>query len=67
MVTEADNLVSQTDPDASKFMDQRNDMLRNINASESDEDKNKVQLQPMGPFAASSTVVNLLLATGPFA
>ena len=26
----------------------------------------KVQLKPMGPIAASSTLVNLLLATGPF-
>lgn len=28
--------------------------------------KGKVQLQPMSPLAASATVVNLLLATGPF-
>ena len=27
---------------------------------------NLVQLQPMSPLVASSTVVNLLLATGPF-
>ena len=26
----------------------------------------KVNLKPMGPIAASSTLVNLLLATGPF-
>jgi len=30
------------------------------------DDKNKVTLNPMTQLAASSTVVNLLLATGPF-
>ena len=30
------------------------------------ENKGKVKLKPMSPLAASSTVVNLLLATGPF-
>jgi len=29
-------------------------------------DRNKVKLLPMSPLAASATVVNLLLATGPF-
>ena len=30
------------------------------------DDKNMVVLQPMSPLVASATVVNLLLATGPF-
>jgi hypothetical protein len=31
-----------------------------------EESKGKVPLMPMSPLVASSTVVNLLLATGPF-
>jgi hypothetical protein len=31
-----------------------------------DNDNGKVKLNPMTPLAASSTVINLLLATGPF-
>ena len=30
------------------------------------QNQGKVKLKPMSPLAASSTVVNLLLATGPF-
>lgn len=41
-------------------------MLQNINDSDQSKDENKVVLNPIGPLAASSTVVNLLLATGPF-
>ena len=64
-VSEADNLMSKSDPDTVQFMAQRNEMLLNQNA-EPGAEENKVQLNPIGPLAASSTVVNLLLATGPF-
>ena len=47
-------------------MEQRGNMLADINATEAKNEEGKVQLIPMGPLAASSTVVNLLLATGPF-
>lgn len=57
---------SETDPDAKQFMEQRGNMLADINATEAKDEEGKVQLIPMGPLAASSTVVNLLLATGPF-
>lgn len=70
LVSEADNLMVApgTDPDAQKFMDQRSNMLDNIkDGGKEDEDKDKVLLIPMSPLAASATVSNLLLATGPFA
>jgi hypothetical protein len=68
LVTEADNLVGQsdTDPDALKFISDRGDMLQKINESDQSKDENKVVLNPISPLAASSTIVNLLLATGPF-
>ena len=46
-------------------MQQRANMLSQNNNGR-DGNENKVTLKPMGPLAASSTVVNLLLATGPF-
>ena len=52
------------DPKADQFMANRKEMLQS--QANGGDDKNKVQLKPMGPLAASSTVVNLLLATGPF-
>ena len=66
LVTEADNSNSDGADQAGetdRFMAERKDMLASMNK---DDDKDKVQLKPMGPLAASSTVVNLLLATGPF-
>ena len=50
-------------------MESRADMLKSMEQTKEgggEGDANKVKLNPMGPLAASSTVVNLLLATGPF-
>ena len=52
-----------------QFMEDRGRMLASrdeaLSQSQKD-DPNKVTLKPMTPLSASSTVVNLLLATGPF-
>ena len=48
-------------------MAERSNMLSNNKVAGANNDKGMVTLQPMSPMAASSTVVNLLLATGPFA
>jgi len=48
-------------------MAERSNMLSNNKVAGAANDKGMVVLQPMSPMAASSTVVNLLLATGPFA
>lgn len=63
LVSEADALVRQSDPDAVKFIQERKDMM---NQKDEKDEGNKVHLTPISPLAASSTVVNLLLATGPF-
>ena len=47
-------------------MQQRGAMLDNMKDGAQSNPKGLVQLTPMSPFVASSTVVNLLLATGPF-
>ncbi len=60
----ADN---NNDPDTQQFMAQRSNMLSNNKVAGAANDNSMVVLQPMSPMAASSTVVNLLLATGPFA
>ncbi len=55
------------DSDTQQFMAERSNMLSNNKVAGAANDKGMVVLQPMSPMAASSTVVNLLLATGPFA
>ena len=66
LVHEAEAAEPGSDPDAVQFINDRSTMLSNQVKKANEDDKNKVQLKPMGPLAASSTVVNLLLATGPF-
>ena len=62
-----------TEPDKSttQFFDERGKMLAankvGVNNSGKDDDKGMVTLAPMSQLQASSTIVNLLLATGPFA
>jgi len=55
--------------EAEKFLDDRSAMLKEQfqGAGAGAEDKGLEKLQPMTPLAASATVCNLLLATGPFA
>jgi len=67
--TEADNGGRGGPTDTQHFFDQRGKMLdqnRVADSSNGKNDKGLVQLQPMSQLAASSTIVNLLLATGPF-
>lgn len=47
-------------------MQERGAMLNNMKDGAQSNPKGLVQLTPMSPLVASSTVVNLLLATGPF-
>ena len=47
-------------------MQQRGAMLNNMKDGAQSNPKGLVQMTPMSPLVASSTVVNLLLATGPF-
>ena len=53
-------MIQTTSPDTADMQDYQN----NFNGGP--EEEGKVKLNPMTPFAASSTVINLLLATGPF-
>ena len=55
------------DPSTEQFMNERSTMLANNKVAADENSKGMVTLQPMSPLQASSTVVNLLLATGPFA
>ena len=65
-VEEADQ--NPHDESAEQFMEKRGTMLAQVREEGvKKDDKNMVTLQPMSPLAASATVVNLLLATGPFA
>ena len=47
-------------------MQERNNMLKAQGQVSDEAKKDMVKLTPMTPLTASSTVVNLLLATGPF-
>ena len=60
--TEPDNTTNQ-------FFDDRSKMLaaNKVANGGGKDDKGMVQLSPMSQLQASSTIVNLLLATGPFA
>jgi hypothetical protein len=67
-ISKPESMGSSEDSETHQFMAERNEMLENakVGAAEAN-NKGLVQLKPMTPLAASSTVVNLLLATGPFA
>ena len=74
-ITEADNMLNAKSadfmPKAPKSKGKQQvpmspNTYSQLNTVDRAEEDAVVQLQPMGPMAASSTVVNLLLATGPF-
>jgi len=68
LVEEADNSQDNEpfiDGNNEPFIDGNNHIDYNVPGRKKI-DKNMVQLKPMSPFVASATVVNLLLATGPF-
>ena len=65
--TEPDASANQSDTD--RFFNQRGNMLAQQKIAEEGKgsnDSNMVKLSPMSQLSASSTIVNLLLATGPF-
>ena len=68
MFTEADN--SANADESNKFFQDRANMLAQQKVGGEGgggkDDKGMVKLNPMSQLQASSTVVNLLLATGPF-